>query len=273
MAINKKRAPLARWQVTVTIVLLFTGILLSLQFRTQQDFRQTLAAQKTDDLVVIWKRLLEKRERLELEVEGLQKQQLLLEQKSTAGLNALSQVAASLERLRMSQGLDPVKGPGITITITGDAPLLYLDLVDMINELWASGAEAMAINDHRIISTSAFGDREGIDNIYITVNGERLYFPIVIKAIGEPATLQTGLSFPGGIVDNFRTYGITLNIQQHSELIIPAAKNISPWRYAKVGPAHPPPPPQLNPGVVPGETTKPDNGTKTSPNSAPLTSP
>lgn len=257
MAINNKRSPLARWQVTFTIVLLFTGIMLSMQFRTQQDFRQTLAAQKTEDLVVIWKRLLDKRERLEQEVEGLRREKLLLEQKSTAGLDSLSQVTAGLERLRMSQGLIPVKGPGVTITLIGDAPLLYLDLVDLVNELWASGAEAMAINDHRLISASAFDDREGIDNIYITVNGERLYFPIVVKAIGDPPTLQTGLSFPGGIVDNFRTYGITLNIQQHTELIIPSAKNLSSWIHAQAGPAPPPPPPQLNPEVVSGETAKP----------------
>lgn len=258
MSSAKKKAPLARWQVTVTIVLLFTGILLSLQFRTQQDFRQSLAAQKPDDLVIIWKRLAEKRERLEMEIEELRKQQRLLEEKSAAGSTALSHVITSLDRLRMSQGLESVKGPGITITITGDALLLHYDLVDIVNELRATGAEAIAINDHRVISTSGFGDKDGAENIYITVNGERLYFPIVIKAIGEPSTLQTGLSFPGGIVDNFRTYGITLEIQKHEEIVIPAAKYISPWRYARQGTAPPPPPIQLNPGVVEGEPVKQD---------------
>jgi uncharacterized protein YlxW (UPF0749 family) len=255
MATNKK--PQTKWQVTVTIVLLFTGILLSVQFRTQQDFRQTLAAQQTEDLVVIWRQLLEKQQQLELEAEGLQVQQLLLEQKTSAGLDTLSQVVARMERLQISQGLVPLHGPGITITISGEAPILYLDLVDLTNELWATGAEAIAINDHRIIFASAFDDMEEADNIIITVNGERLNFPIIVKAIGEPATLHTGLSFPGGIADNLRTHGITLHIQQHTDIIIPAAKNISPWHYANVGPAPKPLPPQLAPVIVSPGSPKP----------------
>jgi len=239
MAMKKKRFQLASWQVTVAIVLLFAGVMFSQQFLAQQDFRQTLAAQNTEDLVVIWKRLTEKRELLKSEIEVLQREQMLVGQKSTAGLDALSQVEASLDRLRMSQGIVPLLGSGVTVTITGDAPILHLDLVDLINELWATGAEAVAINDHRIISTSAFGDKVGENIIYLTANGERLYFPIVVKAIGNPATLQTGLSFPGGIADNFSTYGVNLKIQQHSELLVPAAINIAPWRYAQLGPAPP----------------------------------
>ena len=46
-----------RWQLSITVVLLVLGILLSLQFKTQQDILESLAKQKTEDLAVMWKSL------------------------------------------------------------------------------------------------------------------------------------------------------------------------------------------------------------------------
>ncbi|KKM11708.1 hypothetical protein SY88_07235 [Clostridiales bacterium PH28_bin88] len=221
------------WQIPVTVVLIFMGILLSMQFRSQQEWRQSLAAQKQEDLVVMWKRLTEKRQKLQVEVEDLAKQQRALEEKSTMGQNTLSDLRATTDKLKIANGLIPVKGPGISVTVTGDAPLLYLDLVDIVNELWASGAEAIAINDHRIVASTPIADAEDRETIYITVNGERLLYPVVITAIGDPMTLETGLTFPGGIVDGLSTYAISPEIKRQEELVLPAAKIIPAWRFAQ----------------------------------------
>ncbi|MDD2569159.1 MAG: DUF881 domain-containing protein, partial [Clostridia bacterium] len=111
------------------------------------------------------------------------------------------------------------------ITITADSPLMNVDLVDIINELRVTGAEAIAVNDVRITSYTSIG--EGVDannNAIITINGSRLLTPVVIKAIGKPATLQEGLTFPGGIIDNLNTlYNIYPTIKQSEKLTIPAA--------------------------------------------------
>ena len=63
-----------RWQLSITVVLLVLGILLSLQFKTQQDILESLAKQKTEDLAVMWKSLNEKRNKLENEIRVLSEQ-------------------------------------------------------------------------------------------------------------------------------------------------------------------------------------------------------
>ncbi len=229
----RKSQPRHRWQIPVTIVLLATGLLLSVQFRTQQVLLNDLSMLKTEELVTIWKNLNEKRAKLEGEIVELRRQQRVLEDKSSAGMVAISEIQSNLNRLKTSTGLVPVKGPGITITITGDSPLLYLDLVDIVNELWASGAEAVAVNDHRVTAHTYFGDIEENETLYVTVDGERLLYPVVIKAIGDPNTLEKGLTFPGGIIDNMNTlYAIFPDIRQKQELLLPAVKTPPVWFYA-----------------------------------------
>ncbi|MDK2821879.1 MAG: hypothetical protein PWP31_1844 [Clostridia bacterium] len=219
------------WYIPLTIVLIFLGLLLSLQFRTQKLLANSLETQKTEDLVVMWKNLALKRSKLLDEITNLQKQLSTLQATSNQGSNMEQTLSENLERLQMSSGIVPVEGPGVTVTITGDAPLLYLDLVDLVNELWASGAEAIAINEHRITTLTPIADKENGSSIYITVNNEKLLYPIVIKAIGDPHTLEKGLTFTGGLIENLSTlYNINPIIKKEENLKLPAA-TLSPWKY------------------------------------------
>ena len=54
--------------------------------------------------------------------------------------------------MRLINGGLAATGPGITVTIDGDTPVLAMNLVDLVNELWASGAEAISINGHRMMA-------------------------------------------------------------------------------------------------------------------------
>ncbi|MDN5347586.1 MAG: hypothetical protein PWP65_1150 [Clostridia bacterium] len=218
------------------VVLILLGLLLTLQFRTQRLMTSSLEALSTEELVTMWKKLDVKRTQLQTEVNSLLEQLQALENKSSSGLDAQKALQKELDRLQLAYGLIPVKGPGITVTITGDAPLLYYDLVDLVNELWASGAEAIAINDQRVTAATIINDITEGNNIYITVNGNKLLYPIVIKAIGDPHTLEKGLTFTGGLVDNLNTlYNIFPDIKKAESLSLPAAPPPT-WRYARPAP-------------------------------------
>ncbi|SMB90804.1 Uncharacterized conserved protein YlxW, UPF0749 family [Thermanaeromonas toyohensis ToBE] len=214
-------------QTCLTVVLVILGILLALQFRTQRLLASSLEAQKTEDLVAMWKNSNAKRSQLVQEVNELEEQLQALT--NTWGESDKAQVALEKEllRLKIALGLIPVKGPGITVSFTGDAPLLDTDLVDLVNELWVSGAEAIAINDHRVTPATFILDKEEGRSIYHTVNGQKLLYPIVIKAIGDPDTLEKGLTFTGGLIDNLSTlYNIRPDIKKHQEIKLPAAPPI-----------------------------------------------
>ncbi|MBS4025217.1 MAG: DUF881 domain-containing protein [Clostridia bacterium] len=217
------------WQIPLTITLVLLGFLLSVQFKVQQDLLNTLNMQKTEDLVAMLRNIHYKKASLETEVDELQFQ--LSEYKNSLSVEQTLYANMTLEinRLQVAYGTLDVHGPGISVILYGDSLLIFYDIIDIINELWASGAEVISINDHRIYFNTRFTDATINGSLEIMVNDEMLLYPIIIQAIGDPHALETGLTFPGGIVDNLTTlYNIHPEIKRETEILIPAT--VSPRR-------------------------------------------
>jgi uncharacterized protein YlxW (UPF0749 family) len=100
---------------------------------------------------------------------------------STAALSALSDES---QRLRLVEGLVPVHGPGVTIRV--EAPLSSLDLQDAYNNLQVGGAEAVAINDRRVITGTVI--RQGSNAVLI--DGTPTRGPWTFQAIGDQPRLS-----------------------------------------------------------------------------------
>lgn len=225
---------LRSWQVSVTLVLFALGLFLSVQFRTQQDLLASLASQKDEDLVAMWKNLDEKRNKLEEEIYVLNQEYRDLVDQADLGLINYNNLKNELDKLRLVNGLLPAQGPGVIITISGDTPILAVDLIDLINELWASGAEAIAVNDQRIVYTTGISQVEDQFSYYIAVKGQRLHYPITIKAIGDADTLEKGLTFTGGIIDILNSFSIKPEIEKSDQVFIPAVQNSQAFQAAKL---------------------------------------
>jgi len=206
------------------ILLFFLGLMVSVQF-TSEGSAGYLEQQDPQDLVAMWKDLNMKKDSLQQEIARLNRQKITLTRENTAGLDALSNMTSQLATLYKINGIVAVKGPGIRITIPKSSPLLYIDLVDIVNELWASGAEAVAVNKHRVVNSTSFYYAENDSGIFITVDKHKLNYPIVIEAIGDPATLEKGLTFPGGIIDNLNTiYQIFPRVERVQEILLPPSE-------------------------------------------------
>ncbi len=105
---------------------------------------------------------------------------------------------------KRSLGLTDVVGEGVVVTLTDNdvAPEYYsdddvydgkinvYDLLQLINELKLAGAEAISINDIRVVDRT---DITMVNNTYIVVDGNRVNSPYVVKAIGNSTRLQSGL--------------------------------------------------------------------------------
>lgn len=214
-------------QITLFLLLVFLGLMLSATF-TNEGYAGYLERQNQDDLVAIWKDLETKKDGLEEELKTVQEQKAALTQEASADSTALTAIQQQLNTLYRVNGLVAVKGPGVEMTFSGDTPLLYLDLVDIINELWVSGAEAISVDGQRVTASTSFYFTETDSGIYLTVNGNVVNYPLVIQAIGNPNMLEKGLTFPGGIVDNLSTlYNIKPDIKKVEELELPAKENSS----------------------------------------------
>ena len=99
--------------------------------------------------------------------------------------------------------------------------------------MWAAGAEAIAINETRVNFNTVIFYGEVNNSMYITANHIPLSFPITIKAIGNPNTLDKGLTLPGGIIDNLALFQAFPEIEQQEELVLPAVEKKVPFYNAR----------------------------------------
>lgn len=182
----------------------------------------------------------ERRARAELEDE-LARLSLRLEaiqRSSSQGQSVTALMSAELERLRLALGLKAMEGPGVSVAMR-DAPtrpaganpavVTYQDIVGVINELWAAGAEAVAVNTQRVTATTGFAQVGGT----VVVNLQRLTAPFVITAIGDAATLEGALAIRGGLVDAMRAIGLSITVTRHARVQVPAASGPGPFEHAR----------------------------------------
>lgn len=134
-------------------------------------------------------------------------------------------------------GYTNVVGEGITITLKDsddDDPLkeiTYSDLLTLVNELRLAGAEAISINDERIVSTTDITSiRDGI----ILVNATRVPSPYIVKAIGNKKYLESAITIKGGFIDETEAYSKSIEYVLEDRIEIPSYTGKMELEYSKV---------------------------------------
>lgn len=138
-----------------------------------------------------------------------------------------------LNGLKMLLGETDVQGQGIIITIgeigVDDDKINYEDLLYIVNSLKGAGAEAISINNQRIINRT---DIVTINlDTYIKINGKRILAPYTIKAIGNQTYLESSLLGSGGYVDELKKWGFQIDIQRSENVQISAYSNELSTKY------------------------------------------
>jgi uncharacterized protein YlxW (UPF0749 family) len=175
---------------------------------------------------------------LERKVEELQRQQVAYERAQAEGRSLTAAMSKELESLRVLTGLKAMRGSGVTVRLedaktqpAGTNPIVvtYQDLVAVTNELWAAGAEAVAVNGQRVTAMTGFSQVGGT----VVVNLERLNGPFAIVALGDPATLEGALNIRGGLVDGLRALGLSITIVRQNDLAVPAYRGVIKFEHAR----------------------------------------
>lgn len=145
-------------------------------------------------------------------------------------------------------GLTEVKGEGVLITLDDNREVdseevlninKYLvhaeDLLCIVNELFNAGADAISINDQRIVSTTSIY----CDGNIVRINGKMIGVPITIKAIGQPERMYYALIRPEGYLE-YRGYlrtmmedGTKATIEKKSDITIPKYEGVYSYQYIK----------------------------------------
>lgn len=134
-------------------------------------------------------------------------------------------IDSELEQINLSLGTTDVEGQGIEIILKNNEnedvrKIVASDLLLIVNSLKLSGAEAISINEQRIINMSDIVDIGTEPNNFIKINGSRILEPYVITAIGDPSYLESGLLGNGGYVDTMRKIGQDVTINKPSKVKI-----------------------------------------------------
>ena len=140
-----------------------------------------------------------------------------------------------LEQTNLLVGKTNVIGDGVIITLqdNDEKSIVASDLRTLVNELKLAGAEAISINDKRILNMTEIVDVNG--RVYI--NEDATVAPFVVKAIGDQKYLSSALSLKNsGFVDSYTKLGKTVEMREEKNISILAysgSKNQMQFRYAK----------------------------------------
>lgn len=138
-----------------------------------------------------------------------------------------------LKEAQMYLGYTDVVGEGIVITLSDSTykDIESYDLINLVNELKLAGAEAISINDNRVVATTDIVD---IQSMYIMVNSRRISGPYTIKAIGNKKYLESGITLKNGYKDEMEANGKNITYQTSDEIIINSYDGNIEMQYSTV---------------------------------------
>lgn len=217
--------------VAIGIPLFILAMLLTAQLKSISNTEQVLQgkreAQLTDDLITL------QREYNELKEKYDQSSSIVKEYQTNASSNDLliKSMKEEIDELGVLAGTTNLSGEGIIVTLSdgqrSDALVHDSDVLTVVNELKAAGAEAISVNNQRIISTSAIRCVGPV----IQVNYQKVAAPFEIKAIGNAQYLESALTIKNGVSDVLRELGVGINITRQDKVDIPKYEGSLSFKY------------------------------------------
>ena len=215
--------------IAIAIVCVVLSAAITVQIRTMKNessvVSQSFANSQLKDSLLEWK---EKAENAEKELEKSTKELEEIRKSSTANSNNSEEKQKELAKYNKLLGLTDVSGNGIILTVsdsnaestTMDLNNLLVhdtDLRNLINELANAGAEAISINDERIVSNTCITCAGNV----IQINGKKVGSPFIIKAIGNQESLYGAITRPGGYTYMLKARSVQIESKKTNNISIP----------------------------------------------------
>ncbi len=229
-------------KIIIAVVCVIIGFFAAIQFKTVQgDYLMGLIPSKRSE------QLIEELNQLRMDKVSLS-EELVAREKALADItknasdesSLVNKMQSEVNRYKHILGLTDVAGEGVIVHIDNPLELSetdeFINIIDeyhyllmFVNELTAAGAEAISVNEERLIATSEIrtvGDA-------ININGNLYKAPFMIKAIGNKVVLHSAINQRFGMVSLLRGRGYQVDTAQVDELIITKYDGVLTWQYAK----------------------------------------
>ena len=240
---NTERTRLTHSLVLLVPAVLF-GLLVSVQWRTQSE-RNELTVRYNTPLLDAAKTLQNEQTALKVELTKLRAELDQIQTSASTQSDAGKDLQARIDELKKVAGLNERTGDGVLITLddarsAGTAKDVEksichnTDLTDIVNQAWRGGAEAIAINDERIVGSSS---------IYcvgstIMVNGTLMSPPFSVVVIGPTNDLLATYDDPSQLRDIKQrrdVYGLGFRVSRATGLRVPPYRGALNIRYGTPG--------------------------------------
>lgn len=181
------------------------------------------------ELIALIRARQDRTEALGAQLEALRLEVSAAQSAAAAGVPALQAEVAGVEA---AAGLTALAGPGVRVTasdgegdcVTGnpeDCQIQDTDLQRIVNALFAAGAEGVAINEQRLIATTAIRNAGGS----VLANYTVLTSPYLVEAVGDPARLPLLFADSEVAVDFgfwIDAFGLGFALDEADDLTLPA---------------------------------------------------
>lgn len=213
LKMGRPRATRANLLVLLLAVVLGAAIAAQVQLTNERgltELSQTDLVRVLDDVSL-------RSSRLDQQVRELESTRDRLQSGTGTSAEALEQAQKRLDTLGILAGTVEAEGPGITLRISDPENQVSGPVIlDLIQELRDGGAEVIDVGGVRVVASSFVGDSGG----QITIDGQSIERPFVIKAIGDSKTLASAMTIPGGIVESVRQKGASATVTESDSIEI-----------------------------------------------------
>ena len=221
--------------LSIFVVCVVLMAVLFIQFKTVQEVNETeienLRESELREKIANWK---SKYEDTETKLEDVNKKIEEYNDEVNQKGESSDALEKELEQSEMLVGNTDITGEGVVITLydTEETAIMAGDLVELINELKFAGAEAISINDVRIINMTDIVD---ITEKFILIKPrQRLSSPYVVKAIGNQTYLSSTLRLKNsGYIDRHQGIGQNIKLEKQKNIVIPKYSQEIEIKYMK----------------------------------------
>ncbi|MFM7320997.1 MAG: DUF881 domain-containing protein [Armatimonadota bacterium] len=242
------------WLAQVSVLAVLMGGLLALALKTQDRVRtEQIPNVLPSRLARAYVELRDDNNALRRQVADYSKRLQKYQQEAGSESERSKLLAEDLRKAQVLAGMTPVTGPGVVVILRDSARgrtkpadlseadwyqlrnefiIHDRDIRDVVNELKASGAEAVAVNDQRVIANTPI---RCVGPVVYVNNLPTSGSPVRIAAIGDADALLSGLLMAEGVLDGFKVVDPAMvKVDKVSSVLIPAFNGDTRLRYAKV---------------------------------------
>ena len=222
--------------ITIFLVCILLVAVTFAQFRTIEETDitgiQTAREEELRTMIASWKT---KYEETTAKLEEINEKILEYNDAKVSDVQASTLLEEELKQTNMLVGKTDVTGEGIIITLAdnNEKQIEDTDLLYLLNELKLAGAEAISINDVRIVNMTEIVEV----NDTILINEQRVTSPYIVKAIGDQTYLSSALSLKNsGFLDKYSNLGKTVSMTLEKNIKILAYNsnnNLMELKYSK----------------------------------------